>query len=877
MTCIEMFGRIPGVVLPWGRRLAALTALWLLVGAPVQAETAAARPAEESLPARAGRDRRIDFVDMDLRVSLDFSAQRLSGTVTYKLRRTDDAPELVLDAAGLQLGAAAWLQGDRALTAQVSVQDDSWHVTWPAGDAATARRDLTLRLNWAVQPRRGLYFVRPDADEPKRPLHAWTQGETHQARYWLPCPDDPDERMTWSVAITAPQEMTALSNGDRQQRTVDGPLATTTYRSPWPLPIYLLTLAVGPFVGVDHPGARVPLTSWVLPGQQEAARRDFARLPKIFDFFERLLGVPYAFSRYGQVVVHEFHFGGMENATLTTLNLRSLPDAAQERDHPVDPLLAHELAHQWFGDTVTCRHWGDVWLNEGLASWLESTWAAEQHGPDRLAEALGGMRRGIVAESARAARPMSAARWPDPDQLFDSHAYNKGAWVAHMLRARLGDAAFFAGMKSYLTRHKLQSVEAVDLRRAMEDASGRNLQGFFRRWVDEPGVPSLRAELRWNDNAKAFELELQQTQRIDRQQPVFDLEIEVAVRDQPGDEPRIHRLQLDAARRHWSLPAASAQALVEVDPRMAVLADWSLQAPVDSLLVMARLSKSADVRDRAVHELAKKVNDLRVIEGLAQVLAVDPARHVRASAATALGGALRKPGREGLLAALKADADAQVRAAAATALGNLRDPADAEFLAKLAAADPSYAVRAAALRAVLLLQGAQARDLLISALSWPSHADQLRVAAVSGLASLGDHRDRDILLAAARPGQSKLARQGALEALGQWAARQSQAQDEVRQLLESALHEDSEKIRLCAALGLAAQGDVQARPALIAAAQREMEPSQAEQFRALADGLGRQSVLEERLRKLEDEFHQHLRLHPEEPPDGKRRAPAGEP
>lgn len=830
-------------------------ALSLLWAGPVLASPAPAEWLDDSLPAAPERDRRVDFISAHIELQVQPQEGRVGGTVTYAVHLEEGAPPLQLDAVGLQLLEATWLVRGKEVGAPAQRLDKAWRFAWPARPEGQppGPQLLQLRVQWSAEPRQGFYFVRPDAEEPKRPLHAWTQGETEETRHWLPCPDDPDERLTWTIAVTAPRGMTILSNGEPGLRRETATTHTAIYRSAPPLPIYLLNVAVGPFQQVQHPHPKLPIHTWALPGELEHVARQFAPLPKMVDALAGWLGTPFPFSRYGQVVVHDFHFGGMENASLTTLGHRAVVDARAQIDDSAEGLLAHELAHQWFGDQVTCKSWADSWLNEGFATYLTAVWDELAYGPLRFHEHLTRIRRGYLGEAGRMQRPLSAQRFADPDDLFDGHAYSKGAYVAHMLRQKLGDQVFRAGLQKYLLRHRFSSVEPVDLRRALEEQSHQPLRAFFKRWVEQPGHPVLKAQWRWDPERKAVQLQVDQTQKPERGAPLFDLELEVAVRMKAGDVPAIHRLQLRTAHGEWSLPAPERPQLLELDPRAAILADWTLSGAVEDLANMATLSSSPEVRQRALVELGRQAGTAAAEAALLTALQKDPARHLRSEAATQLGKGQRERVLAGLQGALEGDAEPQVRAAAARSLAALRLAQGWAALEKAAKDDASDAVRRACLGALADIDRPKSAAILRQALTWPSWRDSIKIAALHGLAAVAEERDAPELLAAVAPGQPKMLREGAAPAVGQYGARVPAKKEEARRALELLLHDTNNRVRTSAAYALVALGDPAASTALLAAADREARDGAQGRLRGLAANLGRQSPLEERVRRLEED------------------------
>ncbi len=838
--------------------------LWLLPAAVLGRTPPAAAWLDESLPLQEPADRAIEGQHLDLDVAIDLEAGAVRGTAIWQGVVKHPTSELVLRAAELTIDAAEWLKDGAASPATFRKDGDRLRFQLPPREPPAP---WTLKLRYHATPRRGLYFVRPDADTPRRPLHAFTQGETAEARYWLPCLDDPDARQTWTVTLTAPAALRALSNGREVGRKVAGSLASTTYEMARPEPIYLLSAVIGPFVEIAHPHQGIALTTYTLPAQRDDAARAFARLPAMVDFYEKLLGVPFPFVRYGQVAVDEFAFGGMENAGLTTLALRAIPDARAELDGPADGLLAHELAHQWFGDLVTCRSWSDVWLNEGFATYFQMLFEEHQQGADRLDEELADARKSYFAEAAEYERPLVAERYAEADDLFDRHAYQKGAWVLHMLRRSLGDALFFRGIRHYLETHGSGSVETADLRRALEAVSGRSLRGFFRRWLLQPGHPQVTANIRHEN--QMLRITFEQKQRVTPQQPLFDLPIALAVRQKAEDAPQRATFRLDAARGEWTWPCAAMPAVIEIDPAAALLAEWTVQADAGVLAAMRDHGSTADVRLRAVRDVARDQQLQTSSDALLRALAQDPARHVRAEAATWLGRGQRQVTRGGLLKALQNDAEPMVRSAAAAALGELHDAEAWPELDKALRKDRSHGVQVAALRALASIDRQRARPVLVEAAGWPSHNHIVEVAALSALGQLADARDVELLRKMVEPGHDKALREGAVLGLAAYGVRSEPAREGIRLTLEAMLQEPSLRIRSGAAAALGQLGETASRPALLAAAAREIHGHAAQAMRRAVDALGKRLPAEERIKRLEDAVSQlHRDAKPGERRDG---------
>lgn len=420
-------------------------------------------------------------------------------------------------------------------------------------------------------------------------IHA--QGQPQHNSRWFPCHDAPNEKLTTEVICTVEDGYTVVSNG-RLVSTSAAPAATPDGppRTRWhwtqeqPHSPYLVTIAVGKFGRVDlggpdsaRPGLGMPVFGPA--GSEDAMASMFAQTAPMMAFFEERFGVPYPWHAYAQVIVRDFAAGGMENTGCTLLHAGTL----RGRRGSQDALIAHELAHQWFGNLVTCNNWDHLWLNEGWASFSEALWdehAASRGPQDRSAAAYQRtIRRFVQTQRMRSLAeypqipPLVSNRFTDGDSVFmkSEDPYARGAIILHMLRMRLGDDAFFSGSTRYLKRHAHGTVTTDDFRRALEEVSGQSLRAFFDQWTMRPGMPRLALDLDWNDADSTLSVSLEQTQRIDTHNPpyLFDLPIHMRFENHPARTETI-RVVGSVASATFSLPAKPTQ--VSVDPRLTVLA-----------------------------------------------------------------------------------------------------------------------------------------------------------------------------------------------------------------------------------------------------------------------------------------------------------------
>ncbi|NMO16504.1 peptidase M1 [Pyxidicoccus fallax] len=748
---------------------------------------AASDPHPFSLPGAtehyaAERPVRAEHVRLEL--DLDFDEHRLSGVCTTRIAAIRPVSTLTFDAVDLDVSQV--LVDGRPT--RFSNSGAHLRVEFPAQLAPGDTREVAV--HYACRPRRGLYFWGPDAGYPDRPRQAWTQGQDIDARAWFPSLDTPAQKATSEIIATFPAEMTALSNGVLVSDRTDGARRTQHYRMEQPHAPYLVTLAVGEFEEATDSAGTVPLRYLFPKGRREDALRCVRRTPEMVRAFQELTGEPFPWSGYAQVFLTEFILGGMENTTATSLTDTVLHDARAQPDYNAEPLISHELAHQWFGDLLTCRDWPHGWLNEGFATWCEVLWKeradgqdeADQHRATQLDSYLGETRE-------RYARPIVARRFHAPMDVFDRHLYEKGGLVLHELRRRLGDALFFRGLRHYVARHRHGTVETVDLSRAFEESTGHNLDAFFDQYVFAPGHPELKVEVRYEAEDARLRIKVRQMQRTDGGTPVFRLPLDVAVTTDGRDT--LHRLEVTEAEHSFLLPCPAAPTQVRVDPRRDVLGTLDVDKAAGLWLEELRAAPESRARIEAANALGKH-GGLRAVEALGDVLADTRLFWgVRAACAKALGRLRTPQARARLLAALTTE-HPRVRRAVVAALGEFRR--DAEVTERLRAlvqgGDASYFVEAEAARSYGKVRAPDAVAMLEPVTARPSFQDVIAVGAMDGLAESQDPAAFPIAVARTAYGQPRGLRRSATNAvakLAEVAGRKREAVDLLAELLRDPL------------------------------------------------------------------------------------------
>ena len=767
-------------------------------------------------------DRPVRLEHVRLEWEIDLAAKRLSGTATLTVaaRREGltsvsfDAVELDVDRVTVGKHAAAFVNDGQSL--QVTLAE-------PPAENAT----FEVAIRYACRPRRGLYFVGPDASHPDRAPQCWTQGQDDDARYFWPCLDQPIEKFTTEVICTAPTGAFVLSNGDLRERTdLPGPPGRGAtrwhYALTLPQPAYLLTLVVGPFAELRDRAEKtgVDVYAFTAPGREADARRTFARTGAMIDHFSEKIGLPYPHARYSQITVPEFIFGGMENTSATTLTDLTLLDERAALDHDVEGLVSHELAHQWWGDLLTCREWSEAWLNEGFATYFEYVWREHAKGRDEADYELLVDTDGYLAEAGRYQRPVVCRQYDEPIHLFDAHLYEKGGRVLHMLRHELGEGPFWRAIGHYARKHANGSVETRDLARAIEEVTGRGVEQMLDRWIARPGHPALEGRWSWDEERKVGTLALAQKQEVTPETPLF--EFSATVRFELDGSARDERVTVREATHsfEFKLPARPTQVIF--DPGDVLLKTIKLDknaALWRRQLTAAELGIDRVLAARALADLPDPAN----ITALIAALGDDPFWGVRAAAARALGRTRRDEARDALIAAIDAP-EPRVRRAIAAGLGELTgdETAGRALAAKLQAGDRSVFVEAEVALSLGRTRSPLAVELLPPLVDRPSFQAVLASRAIEGLGKSGDERAFPLIRSAWRAGAPFPARRAVVAALAEL-ARGTGLGRAARETIEERLRDGDFRVRSEAAMALGRLGLVDAVPAIRSALSGELD------------------------------------------------------
>ncbi len=767
--------------------------------------------ANPNAPDQYPRDRTFQLRHIRLDIALDQKAGEVRGTATLTLSPLNDGlREIELDGEDLHIRKVT---DDDGKALDFEYRDNKLRIH--LGRAARAGAEFVLKVAYDCKPKKGLFFIRPTKAYPKHPWMVWTQGEQEDNRAWFPSYDSPNQKMTSEVVVTVDETQFAASNGRLVKESRDARRGTRTYH--WLMDVphsnYLITLVSGEFDRVEETWEGVPLQYYVPKGEGGRVKETFRYLPSMMSFFSKVTGLKYPYPKYGQAVVRDFTFGGMENTSLTTLVDICLVDKETRPDYRPEGLFAHELAHQWFGDWLTTKSWGHLWLNEGFASYFDPLWFEHEFGRDEFQWIMNNEALNYFDEDASSyRRPIVTAKMEDPDDMLDRHTYEKGGCVLHMMRFVLGDELWWKAIRYYVKRHAMGNVETNDFKEAIEEATGRNLDKFFDQWLYHAGHPEFEVSWKYDDKAKSVALTVKQKQEVKDLTPLFSMPVDVEVHAK--GKSRRERIEVSRPEQTFFLGSPAKPDAVLFDPDNWILKKLTFEKPKEELLYQLRHADRIMPRVQACEGLGKILKDDAVIEALERALTKDPFFGVRRAAAKALGEIRTEEAKAALLAGAK-DKDPRVRRGVYEALGQFREDEDAfRVLSKAWREESRPYVAGAAALGMGAARHPGAFDAIVKGLDRPAHAGVITRNGLMALADLRDPRAIDVIKRYTRPGNPEFVRLTAGVALGKVGDLLEDKRNDIRDILAPLLRDDNFRAKIGAINGLGTMGDPKAIPEL---------------------------------------------------------------
>ena len=561
------------------------------------------------------RQRFVDLIHTKIEANLNWEDSQLNGIATISMTPhfyTIDS--VVLDAKGMEIKSVT--QAGRELSYDYS--DGNILIVY-LGKSYKKDELITLTIDYIAKPEeretsgsaaitsdKGLYFINPKGEEEGKMPQVWTQGETEANSVWFPTIDAPNMKSSQELLLTVDNKYTTLSNGKliSSKKNADG-TRTDYWKQDLPHAPYLFMLAVGEFKVVKDSytrgdGKKIEVNYYVEAEYEKDARAIFGKTPKMIKFFSNKLGVEYPWDKYSEIVVRDYVSGAMENTGAVIFGDYVYKTKRELIDGNDESTIAHELFHHWFGDLVTCESWANLPLNESFANYSQYLWDEYEYGIDEadynaIEEANG-------YYQSYGYHDLINFYYDDKEEMFDGHSYNKGGRILHMLRNHLGDDAFFQGLNKYLTTNAYKSAEVHNLRLAMEEVSGEDLNWFFNQWFLGKGHPVIFTEQEINQEQQTVTIRVQQAQSFD----VFRLPVKIALWDEEGKHS--YSVVLDSTNQQFTFPFKGKIANILLDEEQMLLAKVYEEKPTAQYIHQFNNADKFRAKSTALKHIAKSTD-----------------------------------------------------------------------------------------------------------------------------------------------------------------------------------------------------------------------------------------------------------------------------
>jgi aminopeptidase N len=550
---------------------------------------------------------------------------------------------------------------------------------------------VTVNIEYKAVPKLGCFFVQPDSVYPEKHFQAWTQGEQMHNQHWVPLYDYPNDKSTFECILTVDTPYVAISNGALIEVKRSKGRRTFHWSESAPMVSYLISFVVGNYKEIKDHSSDTPVSYWVYPEHdRDDAIRSFGFTPEMLTVFNEYIGFPYPYEKYDQIIIEDFMWGGMENITLSHMSDRTMHTESVRPNHSSEWLVAHEVAHQWYGNLLTTRNWANIWLNEGITSFMEHIWAEHKYGFSEKEYYRYQEVRGVKYADVDK-KPMVFFHYEDSNDLFDSNVYAKGAVVMNMLRNILGEKPFQKSLQYYTRENAYKNVESHDLKKAFEEITGKNLFWFFDQWMYAPGLPELTINHRYDKAKAGTVISVEQTQDT-TVSSTFQLPFIVLI-----DDGTVNRFEGNLIKTKQEFFFPSKEPLMVVFDEGFQIPKFLKHKKSDRELTY-QLLHAPNVNDRvwAAEEMGKKKTGNKNVKALFHAIKTDEFWGVRKEAAVALSK-LKVRGKElQLINTYQNEQDERVKSEIINLFRGAKGKSAPEFLRDIILYEPNdYLVRSA--------------------------------------------------------------------------------------------------------------------------------------------------------------------------------------
>jgi len=499
----------------------------------------------------------IDVQQYDFSITVSDSSDVIRGTAGVTIIMLKETPVITLDLIskknnGKGMTVTAVTEKGKELSFQHT--NDVITIQLPVVARPGAKKEIVIQYEGI--PADGLII----SENKYRQRVFFADNWPNRARHWIPCVDHPADKASVNFSIIAPVHYQVVANGVQVEETSVGKnMKLTRYEEAVPLATKVMTVGVAAFaVQLAGQVDCIPVYSWVYPEDRKNGFYDYALAADILPWFIKKVG-PYAYKKLANVQSKTI-FGGLENANTIFYHETSSISGIRKSES----LLAHEIAHQWFGNMATESDWPHLWLSEGFATYMTILYFEEKYGRDTALAMLREDRDQVIDFTKRKSRPVVDTSVTNYMELLNANSYQKGGWVLHMLRHQLGDEVFWKGIRTYYAKYAGKNASSDDLRKVLEQVSGKDLGQFFRQWLYTAGIPDLDIQWQYEATKRAVTVVITQ-----KQSPVFQFPLEIAVRSNGGMQKRT--LQIKEKQTTLSIPVSSRPLELIADPDVKLL------------------------------------------------------------------------------------------------------------------------------------------------------------------------------------------------------------------------------------------------------------------------------------------------------------------
>jgi len=680
---------------------------------------------------RATPEKKTALRHTKLKVDFNFSNQTLNGeewlTAAPFFYPSDS---LILDAKTMLIHQVALDQKGKLQNLPYTYKDDLLRIKLPK--KYQKDENYTVYIKYTAQPEKvpnngnlsisdtkGLYFINPEGKPEGYPRQIWTQGEAESSSCWFPTIDKPNQKTTQEIEMTVPDSFVTLSNGLLKSSQKNGNLRTDYWVMDKPHAPYLFFMGAGEFAVVkDTPWrGKIPVEYYVEKDYAPLAKKLFGNTSEMMTFFSERFGYDYPWAKYAQIIVRDFVTGAMENTTAVSHSESAYQSEEALNDQNYwEYIIAHELAHHWFGDLVTAESWANLTVNESFANYSEYLWLAHKYGKDVADYHLRNNTQQYHQRPDDFKKDLVRFDYTSTDDMFDMVSYNKGGAILHMLRHYLGDEAFFQAITDYLKTYAYSNGEAHQLRLSFEKISGKDLSWFFNQWYFGYGNPTVKVEKHYDTAKKLLTVKITQLQSEDLYFQ-FPLDIDIY----QDNKPIRHTVWVDARQENaFTFAVSKAPALVNINPEGVVVMEEQYPKTIKEYLF--QIQHAPELKSRL-----EAISYLEVGKGKEVVLAAlrDPYFKIRKAALELLEGyQLTKKDLALVEKIATSDPENLARAAAIWVLNNQEDKRYTALYEK-ALTVPSAAIKNAALDGIARTNPSRAKQFLEKANPADLEGDQL--------------------------------------------------------------------------------------------------------------------------------------------------------